>query len=127
MQVDVILHINRKTICKLLILIICNCFRTMGMDHLDLYLVHWPVKLKPWAFDAIPKEDHFEELDLKTTWLGMEKCLELGLCRSIGVSNFSSKKLDQLLEFASVPPAVNQVHFKLITVINLISYREKSN
>ncbi|KAM5557053.1 non-functional NADPH-dependent codeinone reductase 2 [Rosa sericea] len=83
--------------------------KTMGMDHLDMYLVHWPVKLKPWAFDAIPKEDHFEELDIETTWAGMEKCLDLGLCRSIGVSNFSSKKIEQLLEFASVPPAVNQV------------------
>lgn len=79
------------------------------MEHLDMYLVHWPVKLKPCACDAIPKEDHFEQLDLETTWAGMEKCLDLGLCRSIGVSNFSSKKVEQLLEFASVPPAVNQV------------------
>lgn len=81
----------------------------LGMDYIDMYLVHWPVKLKPWVCDPIPNEDEFEQLDLQTTWAGMEKCVELGLCRGIGVSNFSSKKLQTLLDFASVPPAVNQV------------------
>lgn len=84
--------------------------RKLGMEYVDMYLVHWPVKLKPWACDAIPKEEDFEPLDLESTWAGMEKCLEMGLCRCIGVSNFSSKKIQRLLDFASVPPAVNQVH-----------------
>lgn len=81
------------------------------MENLDMYLVHWPVKLKPWAWNPIPDEDEFEPLDWETTWAGMEKCLDLGLCRCIGVSNFSTKKIEQLLDFASVPPAVNQVKF----------------
>ncbi|KAF3433160.1 hypothetical protein FNV43_RR24262 [Rhamnella rubrinervis] len=83
--------------------------KNLDMEYLDMYLVHWPVKLKPWARDAIPIEVEFEKLDLETTWAGMEKCLDMGLCRCIGVSNFSSKKIESLLEFASVPPAVNQV------------------
>ncbi|XP_004146921.1 NADPH-dependent aldo-keto reductase, chloroplastic [Cucumis sativus] len=84
--------------------------RNMGMEYLDMYLVHWPFKLKPWACYPVPKESDFEEtLDLESTWKGMEKCLELGLCRCIGVSNFSTKKLDSLLQFATIPPAVNQV------------------
>ncbi|KAK2991822.1 hypothetical protein RJ640_006382, partial [Escallonia rubra] len=58
---------------------------------------------------AIPKVDEFEPLDLETTWSGMEKCLEMGLCRGIGVSNFSCRKIQQLWNFASVPRAVNQV------------------
>ncbi|PSR93331.1 Aldo-keto reductase family 4 member like [Actinidia chinensis var. chinensis] len=82
---------------------------TLGMEYVDMYLVHWPVKLKPWATYAVPNEDDFERLDLETTWVGMEKCLDMGLCRSIGVSNFSTKKIQRLLDFASVPPAVNQV------------------
>lgn len=81
----------------------------LGMEYLDMYLVHWPVKLKEWACYPVPKEDDFEQLDLETTWSGMEKCLDLGLCRGIGVSNFSSNKIQRLLDFASVPPAVNQV------------------
>ncbi|KAJ1426551.1 NADP-dependent oxidoreductase domain [Sesbania bispinosa] len=81
----------------------------LGMEYLDMYLVHWPVKLKPWVNYPVPKENDFEKLDLETTWAGMEKCLEMGLCRCIGVSNFSSKKIEWLLDFASTPPAVNQV------------------
>ncbi|XP_044504359.1 NADPH-dependent aldo-keto reductase, chloroplastic-like [Mangifera indica] len=83
--------------------------KNLGMEYADMYLVHWPVKLKPWAVNPVPSEEDFEKLDLEATWAGMEKCLELGLCRTIGVSNFSSKKIQRLLDFASVPPAVNQV------------------
>lgn len=74
-----------------------------------MYLVHWPVKLKAWVSDPLPRDDEFEPLDFKSTWLGMEKCLDMGLCRGIGVSNFSCKKLQTLMDFASVPPALNQV------------------
>ncbi|KAK5846481.1 NADPH-dependent aldo-keto reductase, chloroplastic [Gossypium arboreum] len=84
--------------------------RNLGMEYIDMYLVHWPIKLKPWACNAVPKEEDFEkQLDMETTWEGMQKCLDLGLCRCIGVSNFSTKKIEHLLDFASVPPAVNQV------------------
>ncbi|XVE56398.1 hypothetical protein DITRI_Ditri04bG0005700 [Diplodiscus trichospermus] len=82
--------------------------RKLGMEYVDMYLVHWPVKLKHGASNPVPKEEEFEELDMETTWRGMEKCLDMGLCRCIGVSNFSSKKIENLLDFASVPPAVNQ-------------------
>ncbi|KAL1551710.1 alcohol dehydrogenase (NADP(+)) [Salvia divinorum] len=83
--------------------------KCMGMEYIDMYLVHWPVRLKPWVCDLIPEEDEFEPLCLDVTWSGMEKCLEMGLCKGIGVSNFSCKKLQNLLDFASIPPAINQV------------------
>ncbi|XVF49384.1 hypothetical protein PTKIN_Ptkin04bG0007200 [Pterospermum kingtungense] len=83
--------------------------RKLGMKYIDMYLVHWPVKLKPGACNAVPREEEFEQLDMETTWTGMERCLEMGLCRCIGVRNFSSKKIEDFLDFASVPPAVNQV------------------
>ncbi|TYJ42231.1 hypothetical protein E1A91_A03G075000v1 [Gossypium mustelinum] len=87
-----------------------HTLRNLGMEYIDMYLVHWPIKLKPWACNAVPKEEDFEkQLDMETTWEGMQKCLDLGLCRCIGVSNFSTKKIEHLLDFASVPPAVNQV------------------
>ncbi|KAF7148062.1 hypothetical protein RHSIM_Rhsim03G0166200 [Rhododendron simsii] len=82
----------------------------MGLEYVDMYLVHWPVQLKPWATYPVPNEQDFERvLDLETTWAGMEKCLDMGLCRAIGVSNFSTIKIQRLLSFASVPPALNQV------------------
>ncbi|CAN1267089.1 NADPH-dependent aldo-keto reductase, chloroplastic [Linum perenne] len=83
--------------------------KNLRMEYLDLYLVHWPVKLKPWASSPMPQESEFDGLDLESTWAGMERCIELGLCRSIGVSNFSSPKIQSLLRFATIPPAVNQV------------------
>uniref|UniRef100_A0A7N0VD92 NADP-dependent oxidoreductase domain-containing protein n=1 Tax=Kalanchoe fedtschenkoi TaxID=63787 RepID=A0A7N0VD92_KALFE len=81
----------------------------VGMEYVDLYLVHWPVKLKPGGCSPLPVEEDFEALEMETTWEGMQRCLEMGLCRSIGVSNFSSRKVQQLLDYASVYPAVNQV------------------
>ncbi|XP_022141214.1 NADPH-dependent aldo-keto reductase, chloroplastic [Momordica charantia] len=84
--------------------------RKLGVEYIDMYLVHWPLKLKPWACYPVPKEGDFEKvLDLERTWAGMEKCLDLGLCRCIGLSNFSTNKVESILEFASIPPAVNQV------------------
>ncbi|XP_059306309.1 probable NAD(P)H-dependent oxidoreductase 2 [Lycium ferocissimum] len=74
----------------------------LGMEYIDMYLVHWPVALKPWVDYPIPKEEDFEEFDMENT---MERCLEMGLCRSIGVSNFPSKKIEELLDFACVAPA----------------------
>ncbi|XP_028763372.1 non-functional NADPH-dependent codeinone reductase 2-like [Neltuma alba] len=83
--------------------------RNVGMEYLDMYLVHWPVKLKPWVNYPVPNEEDFEKLDIESTWIGMQKCLEMGLCRCIGVSNFSSTKIESLLDSSSTPPAVNQV------------------
>jgi alcohol dehydrogenase (NADP+) len=47
--------------------------------------------------------------DIPATWAAMEKLFDAGKARAIGVSNFSSKKLADLLDVARVPPAVNQV------------------
>ncbi|KAL6518232.1 hypothetical protein OROMI_033933 [Orobanche minor] len=56
------------------------------MKYVDMYLVHWPVKLKPWACSAVPNEQDFDKLDIVGTWAGMDKCLQMGLCRAIGVT-----------------------------------------
>jgi diketogulonate reductase-like aldo/keto reductase len=48
-------------------------------------------------------------MDFKSVWEAMQECQDLGLTKSIGVSNFSCKKLSNILAFAKIPPAVNQV------------------
>ena len=63
----------------------------LGLDHVDLYIVHWPQGGPTWA------------------WPGMERARELGYARSIGISNFSAAQVDELLSVATVPPVVNQV------------------
>lgn len=66
----------------------------LGLDYVDLYLVHWPVRGK-----------------LQETWAAMEQILGEGLVRAIGVSNFHVHHLQLLLEYAKTVPAVNQVEF----------------
>ncbi|CAI0471121.1 unnamed protein product [Linum tenue] len=60
-----------------------NTLRRLGMEYVDLYLIHWPVSMKksPLGF---AKED-IVEFDMRGTWAAMEDCFRLGLCKSIGV------------------------------------------
>jgi diketogulonate reductase-like aldo/keto reductase len=65
----------------------------LGVEHVDLYLVHWPQRGPTWA------------------WRGMERARELGYARSIGVSNFDVRDLDQVIATAKVAPVVDQLQF----------------
>jgi 2,5-diketo-D-gluconate reductase A len=70
-----------------------NSLRRLGIDQVDLYIVHWPQGGATWA------------------WPGMERARELGRARSIGVSNFSVAELAEVSAAASVAPVVDQVQF----------------
>jgi alcohol dehydrogenase (NADP+) len=83
----------------------------LQLDYLDLYLMHWPVAVRKGIFlpesaaDLIP----LKELPLSDTWQALEKLTDKGLCRHIGVSNFSITKLKALLEDARIKPEMNQI------------------
>eukprot|EP00249_Psilotum_nudum_P018040 c26612_g1_i1 orf=217-1173(+) len=81
----------------------------LRLQYLDLYLMHWPLRLKEGSNFFNPKDDDFLPVDIKGTWQAMERCVDLGLTKAIGVSNFSSKKIEDLLTYARIPPAVDQV------------------
>jgi 2,5-diketo-D-gluconate reductase A len=66
----------------------------LGIDQVDLYLIHWP----------LPKRDRYVE-----TWKALEKIYADGRARAIGVSNFTERHLNRLLDETDVVPAVNQV------------------
>ncbi len=70
--------------------------RRLGVDQIDLYLIHWPQGGPTWA------------------WPGMERARELGMAGSIGVSNFSVIELDELIGSATSRPVVNQVQFSAV-------------
>lgn len=81
--------------------------RNLQLDYLDLYLIHWPVSLKRGSIGFKP--EYLTQPDIPSTWRAMEMLYDSGKARAIGVSNFSTKKLGDLLKVARVPPAVNQV------------------
>ncbi|XP_042497630.1 non-functional NADPH-dependent codeinone reductase 2-like isoform X2 [Macadamia integrifolia] len=83
--------------------------RNLQLDYLDLYLIHLPVSFKPGQFQSPPPKEDLMPMDIKSVWAAMEECQRLGLTRSIGVSNFSCKRLSDLLLNVTIPPAVNQV------------------
>jgi diketogulonate reductase-like aldo/keto reductase len=70
--------------------------RRLGVDQVDLYIVHWP---RGGPLRA---------------WPGMERARELGLARSVGVSNFGARELHEVIAAGAIPPAVNQVQFSAL-------------
>ncbi|KAI5673959.1 hypothetical protein M9H77_14323 [Catharanthus roseus] len=82
----------------------------LGLEYLDLYLVHLPLLVREGVVDIFKvSEEDLLPFDMNGTWKAMEECKKLGLVKSIGVSNFTCQKLSSLLENATIPPAVNQV------------------
>ncbi len=83
----------------------------LQLDYLDLYLIHWPIALKPGAGFPWSATDFIslETLPISKTWAAMEALVDKGLCRHIGVSNFSIPKLQSLLAAARHQPEVNQI------------------
>jgi len=71
----------------------CNkSLQKLGFDYIDLYLVHWPVKG--------PRLE---------TWRAMEALLDDGMVKAIGVSNYMVHHFEELLEYCTITPAVNQI------------------
>jgi methylglyoxal/glyoxal reductase len=68
--------------------------KRLGLDYLDLFLVHWPIAGK-----------------IASTWQAMERLLRAGHVRAIGVSNHLQPHLEELLASAEIVPAINQIEF----------------
>lgn len=71
-----------------------NSLERLGLDYIDLYLIHWPVPAKDMYID---------------TWRALEKLYSNGKIRAIGVSNFTVEYLERLMSESTITPAVNQI------------------
>ncbi|XP_037048084.1 1,5-anhydro-D-fructose reductase-like isoform X2 [Bradysia coprophila] len=101
-------------------------FDNLNLTYIDLYLLHWPVaygkinkdgsNTPPTDIEDVVIRPFFDngtyaaaEIDYLDTWRAMEKLMENGKIRSIGISNFNSQQIDRLLSVATIKPVVNQV------------------
>ena len=95
--------------------------RDLQLDYLDLYLIHFPIALRfvpfeeryppGWLFDPGAPAPRAEpaRVPISETWHAMERLVHAGLVRHIGVSNFNTALLRDVLAYAEFPPAVLQV------------------
>jgi len=88
--------------------------KNLGLDYLDLYLIHWPIGFKNLGTgEKFPKDSEGNMLygttKLEDTWAAMEKLVEKQLVRQIGLSNFNIPQIQRILKAAKVPPSVLQV------------------
>lgn len=74
----------------------------LGLDYVDLYLIHWP------CVEKVTPE--WKEINA-ATWRGFEKMYKDGKIRAIGLSNFEKKHVEALMETAEIAPMVNQIEF----------------
>ena len=113
------------------------CRRTLqdlGLDYLDLFLIHFPISLKyvpfetryppEWLHDphGDVKKMEFEEVPVQDTWRAMESRVDKGLVKNIGVSNWNCQGLRDLFSYARIKPSVLQVSRPTSRFLYLIAY-----
>lgn len=76
----------------------------LGVDYLDLYLMHWPV-----AFDPNKKGTVVDEsISILDTWFAMEQLVRAGLTKNIGISNFAKHQVEAILKHCHICPAAHE-------------------
>ncbi len=85
--------------------------KDLGLEYLDLYLVHWPIAFREGVTFAKVRDDFYtyDEIPLGETWKAMQSLKGSGLVRHIGVSNFNQHKLEELKAVGGQQPEMNQV------------------
>lgn len=85
--------------------------KDLQLDYLDLYLMHWGVAFKHGE-ELEPMKDGkavTEQVSIRETWEAMENLVKLGLVKSIGVANFTTMMLQDLMAYAKITPVMNQI------------------
>lgn len=104
--------------------------KDLQLDYLDLYLIHWPVAFKHGVSFPTHDDDYLslEEVPVIETWNAMIEAKEQGLVKHIGVSNFSIKKLEDLMSKTGDNPEMNQVELHpFLQQDKLLEFAKKNN
>ncbi|CAK9787048.1 putative aldehyde reductase i [Cutaneotrichosporon oleaginosum] len=124
-------------------LAIKDTLKNLGLEYLDLYLLHWNIN---WQVDApegvLPTREHTVKSeksgkvlldvelsdDIMPTWREMEKLVDQGLVKSIGVSNLNIHRVKKLLKEARIKPVTNQVELSIqCPQFELVDWLHKQN
>jgi len=81
--------------------------KDLETDYLDLYLMHWPSAFA--RSDSLFPDNREGNIDYIDTWKAMEKLVQNGKCKAIGISNFSKAEIERLLSSSSTVPAAHQL------------------
>lgn len=107
-----------------------NTLSDLGLEYLDLYLMHWGIATPPESGDDLLDEQGVLQLapvSVREVWEEMEKLVASGLVRAIGVANFTAPMLIDLLTYAKIKPAVNQIELhpynQQSTLIDFCNYK----
>jgi alcohol dehydrogenase (NADP+) len=97
--------------------------KKLDLDYVDLYLIHWPLATKTEGDKVV-----LDRIPLHKTWKDMESCVKKGLTRNIGVSNFNFQTLNDLLSYAEILPACNQIELNpYLSQIAFVDWMKSQN
>ena len=80
----------------------------LQLYYIDMYIDHWPTGKN---YEPIKPEDHFRMVPINEFWPKMEKLVEKGLAKSIGVSNYNVQALCNLISICTIKPVANEIEF----------------
>lgn len=109
-----------------------------NLEYVDLFLIHFPIAQKyvdpeeryPPSIvnDKEKNVAYFQNTPISETWAALEECVEEGLCKNIGISNFNAGLIRDLLTYAKIRPAVLQIeHHPYLTQEALVKYVQSEN
>lgn len=108
----------------------------LKLDYLDIFYVHFPIAQKfvpieekyPPGFYCGPNGWEFEDVPLHVTWAAMEKLVESGKVKSIGISNYNGALIQDLLRYAKIKPQLLQIeHHPYLVQPRLIKYAQDND
>lgn len=108
-----------------------NTLRDLGLEYLDLYLMHFGIAIRHGVEDEPLDQNGFvitEKIPLRETWEAMEDLVKTGFVKAIGVSNFTAPMLLDLFSYAKIAPAMNQIELHpYLQQSNLVEFCKYKN
>jgi aldehyde reductase len=91
-----------------------RCLNNLDLRYGDLFLIHWPMALKEnEGQEPFPRDNQgnliFSNVDFIETYRALEECVDSGLCKSIGLSNFNIEQCERVLRECRIKPVCNQI------------------